>query len=225
MGALVIIGRSARRIGMERPAQITRGIVPAHDFAGPLRCRDFAKHLWIIVEHAGEIHHFAEADDVGPGHGLNHIVRTNHRSACFKTRRRRHAGRHLNKNIDGQTHGLVMHQLHACQPQHIGDLVGINEHGRSAMGYDRTGEFGHRHHAAFHMHVAIAETRNEIAAIGFNDFCIRADAMGAVFSHIGKAPVSNGDIRVRDDFTGMHIHPTAFADHQIRRRPPHGHVN
>ena len=92
-----------------------------------------------------------------------------------------------------------MHQLDAWQPQHIGDLMRVDEHGGRAMRDDGAGELGHRHHAAFDMHMPVAQTRHEISAIGLDDLRLGAYGMGRIGTHISEAFGDDRDIGIWND--------------------------
>ncbi len=162
--AFMIVGGTTCGIGVKRASEIARGIVAANGLICRLRSRYFGQHLRIASFHAGEVHHFAKPDDIGPAHGFRHILRADGCAACFEAGRARHAARHLHPDIDGQRHGFVMHEPHAAHSEHIGDLMRIDEHGRGAMRDHRAREFRHRQHAAFDMHMSVAKTGHEIAA-------------------------------------------------------------
>ena len=118
-----------------------------------------------------------------------------------------------------------MHQLDAGKPQHIGDLVRIDEHRGGAVGDHGAGEFRDRHQAAFHMHVPVAEAGHQIAAPRIDHRRGGTDGMRGIGSHIGKAAGDDGHVGVRNDFARMHVHPGAIADHRFRRPAAHGHVD
>ena len=224
-GSFVIVGRASGGIGMEGQSEIGRGIVSADRLAGPLRGGDLGQHLGIACDHAREVHHFAKADDVGPGHGLRDLVGAEFGAGRLESRRARHAARHLHEDIDRQSRRLVVHEAHARQAQNIGDLVRVDEHRGRAMRDHGAGEFGHRHHAAFDVHVAVAEARHQVAAIGRDHHRIPADAVGGIGADIGEAPVRDGDVGVVDDLAGMHVHPAALADHHVGGDAAHGGID
>ena len=96
-------------------------------------------------------------------------------------------------DVDRHGHRLVMHQPDAVEPEHVGDLVRVDEHGRRAVRDHGAGEFGHRHHAALDMHVPVAETGDEIAAAGVDHLVSRARSrVAASGPTIGKPPGGDG---------------------------------
>jgi hypothetical protein len=155
----MVVGRAARHIGVEGQAKIGRGVMAAHGLARALGRRDLGQHLGIAVDHAGEVHHLAQADDARPGHRLGHIVRADlaHRSFPAPGALGTQDGI-CTKTLTGRHQRLVVHQPHAGQAQHIGDLVRVDEHRGGAVRDDGAGEFGDGHHAALDMHVAVAQS-------------------------------------------------------------------
>ena len=224
-GSFVVIGGAARRIGMEGQPQIGRGIVAADGLAGVLRGGDFGQHLGVAVDHAGKVHHLAEPDDIGPGHGFAHVVRPQFGAGVFEAGGTGNTGWHLHEDVDRQAHRLVMHQAHAGQAQHIGDLVRIDEHRGGAMRDHGAGEFGDRHHAALDMHVAIAQTRHHVAALGFDDFCLRPDGVRGIGPDIGETASGDGDVGAGNDFARMDVDPGAVADDHVGLGAPHGGID
>ena len=53
-----------------------------------------------------------------------------------------------------------MHQPHAAQAQDVRNLVRVDEHRGGAVRHDRLHEAADRQHAAFDVHVTVAETGN-----------------------------------------------------------------
>ena len=60
-------------------------------------------------------------------------------------------------HVDRHGQRLVMHQPHAFEAEHVGDLVRVDEHRGRAVRDDGAAEFGDRHHAAFDMHMPVAK--------------------------------------------------------------------
>src|SRR5690242_20222878 len=134
----------------------------ADGFAAGEGCGDLADHFRIIADDTRKIHDFAEADDIGPGHRLAHILRADFGARRLEARCARYAAWDLDEDADRQGHRLVMHQPDAAHAENVADLVRVDEHRRRAMRDHGAGEFRHRHHAAFDMHVAVAKTGDEI---------------------------------------------------------------
>ncbi|EKD35859.1 MAG: hypothetical protein ACD_75C01748G0001 [uncultured bacterium] len=101
----------------------------ADDLAGGSRTLHFGVHPLVGHDHAGVVHHLAQADDARPAHGLGHIGRTDRRPGCFKAGGARHAGGHLHPDVDGLPGRFVDHKSHSPQAKDIGDLVRVDEHG------------------------------------------------------------------------------------------------
>ena len=218
----MIIRRTARHIGMEGIAEIGRCIVPAHRLAGILGGGDFRQHLLVTGDHAGEIHHLAQTDDVGPLHRLANVLGAERGAGILEAGRAGHTGRHLHEDVDRHGHRLVMHQPDAGQAQHIGDFVRVDEHRCGAMRDHRAGELGDRHHAAFDMHVRVAQARHKVAALRIDHLRCLADAMRRAGPYIGEAARGDGNVGAGDDLARMDVHPSAIADHRVSRVATHG---
>ena len=225
LGALMVVFRAARDIAVKRQAQIRRGVMAADCFPGLLRRGNLAGHFRIIRRDAGKIHHFAKADNVRPAHRLLDIGDGNCRARRLQPRRGGHAAGHLHMDVDGHGHRLVMHQPHARQAEDIGDFVRVDEHRGRAVRDDGAGEFGDGDHAALDMHVAVAEARNEIAAIGIDDLRFRPDTMRGIGAAIGEAAFDDGEVRAGDDLAGMDIDPSAVPHHKVRLGAAHGDID
>ncbi len=64
-----------------------------------------------------------------------------------------------------------------------------------------------------------------IAVLRIDHARIRANGMAGIRPNIRNAAVIDGDIAVRNNFTGLHAHPPTSADHQVRRAAAHGAVD
>ena len=210
---------------MEGEPQIGRGIMAADGLLRRAGGGDLSDHHRIIGRDAGKVHHLAKPDDRRPTHRLGDIVRAEHRAALLQAWRRGHAGRHLDPDIDRLGERLVMHQTNALQAEYIGDLMGIDEHRGRAMGNDGAAELRHRHHAAFHMHMGVAETWHDVAALGLDHLRVGADRVGGIRPAIGKAPRADRDVRAGNDLAGMNVHPAGTTHDEIGRLPAHRHID
>ena len=191
--------------------------MPAHRLAGLDRRCDLAGHHRVVGDHARKIHHLAEADDVRPAHRFRDVGDAQRRARRFQPRRGGHAARHLHMHVDGHRCRLVMHQPHARQAEHIGDLVRIDEHRGRAMRDHGAAEFGDGDHAALDMHVPVAEPRHEVAPARLHHHRLGADRVAGIRPAIGKAPAADGNVRVLDDLARMHVHPAPAPHHEIGR--------
>ena len=122
-------------------------------------------------------------------------------------------------DIDGHGHRLVMHQANAVQAEHIRDLVRIDEHRGRAVRDHGAAELRHRHHAAFDMHVRVAQAGNEIAATGIHHLGALADGVRGVRPAIGESPAGDCNIGSGNDLARMDIDPAPVAHDEIRRPP------
>ena len=177
-----------------------------------------------LHEDAGEIHHFAQADDAGPGHRFGHFGGADGRAGRFQARGAGDAGGHLHVDVDGQGLGFVVHQFDAGQAEDVGDFVGVDEHAGGAVGDDGAGEFGDGDHAAFDVHVGVAQAGDEVTAVSLHHFCLFPNRIVGIFADIGDAAVPDGDIGVGDDFAAVDVDPTAVFDDHRGRFAAHRHI-
>lgn len=91
------------------------------------------------------------------------------------------------EDVDGLGQGFVVHVFDASHTEDVRDFVWVNEHGCGAVGDDGLGEAGDGEHARFDVHVTVAKAREDVTAIGVDDFGVVADAMGGVRAAVGKA--------------------------------------
>ena len=213
-GAFVIVGGAAGGIGAEI-GEVGAGVMAADGLAGGLGRGDLAEHFGITRDHAGEVHHLAQAYDVRPGHRLGDVLGAEFGAGRLEARRGGGAGGHLDEDVDGLREGLVVHQADALEPHDIGDLVGVDEHAGGAVGGDGADEFGDGQHAAFDMHVPVAKAGDEVAALGVDDLRVRSDEAVEARAAPGEAAGFDGDVAAGEDLAGMDVDPGAVADHQI----------
>ncbi len=199
--------------------------MPADGLAVRVCNRHFLQHVLITHEHAGEVHHLAQADDAGPLHRSGHFFGSDMRAGSFQARRRRHTRRHLHPHMDGLLLRFIHHQLHTFEAEHIRDLMWVNEHAGSAAHRHGPHELGDRDHARFDMHVPIEQAGDEEAPLRIDDLRLFADGMTGVLPHIRDMPIPHGHIGAGDDLTRLHAHPLTVADHQVGGRAPHGGIN
>ena len=216
-GAFVVVGGAAGGIGVEGDAAVGAGIVAADGAAGLHGGRHLGQHLLGAVDNAGIIHHLAEPDDAGPGHRLGDFVGADLVAGGLEPGGGGGAGGHLGEDVDGLQHRLVMHHAHAGQPEDVGDLVGVGEHGGGAVRDHGGGEFGRGELAAFDMHVAVAEAGEEIAALGLGHLGRGADAVRGIGSDIGEAALGDGDLPAVEHLARLDVHEAAAADDPVGR--------
>src|SRR5205814_6051209 len=108
--------------------------------------------------------------------------------------RARHAAWAFDPHIDRQADCLVVHELDTRKTEHIGDLVGIDEHGGRAMRNDRARKLGHCYHAAFDVHVSVAQTWDEIAIRRIYRPSLAIDRVGGIRPHIRNAAAGDRHI-------------------------------
>ena len=160
-----------------------------HGFARIHSRRNLGQHLRITVDNTGKIHHLAETNDTGPLHRLRDVIRRNLVPSGFQTGGRGGAGRHLGIDVDGLHQRLVMHHTHTIKAQHIRNFMRIGKHGGGAMRDHGGGKFGGCQHAAFDMHMPVAQARDQIAPCAINHLRFRPNAMGCIHANIGKPPL------------------------------------
>ena len=108
-----------------------------------------------------------------------------------------------------------MHHAYALEPQHIGDLMRIGEHGCRAVRNDRARKFGRGQHAAFNVHMRIAEPGDHEPPVCLYDFCLFANAVACVRADVGYAAFADGDVMICQNLAGVNIHPLAFTNDKV----------
>ncbi|TYL08122.1 hypothetical protein MOLA_18410 [Moorella thermoacetica] len=93
--------------------------------------------------------------------------------------------------------------------------MGVHKNRRGAAGEDGPGELGHRHHTAFHMDMAIHETRAKVIAAGVNHLRFRPHSRGYV-TDAGNAAIFDGDIPGQY-FAGKNVYYFAALDNGVGR--------
>ena len=157
---------------------------------GLCRC-DFSQHFTVSINDTGEIHHFTQPDNARPLHGLDNVFGGNFNTGGFQSGRGRRTARHLRIDIDWLQQRFVVHQLNAGQAEYIGYLVRVGEHAGRAMRDNSPCKLSRCQHAAFDMHVRIAQPRHHILTVHIDDLCFIADAVACIRSAVGKAPVDD----------------------------------
>ena len=160
-------GRPRHRRGRARPGRARHS---GRRSSCPRRRRggDLAQHLRVSRGDAGKVHHLAQPDDAGPGHRLGDVLGPDLVARRLEPRRRGGARGHLDEDVDRLDQRLVMHQPHAGQAEHVGDLVRVDEHGGRAVRRDGADELGDGQHARFDVHVAVAEAGHQEAPVGLD---------------------------------------------------------
>ena len=216
-GALMIIRWPTSHVGRKGRPQIWRGIVPAHGFTCTLCCRNLGQHLRVGVDHTGEVHHLAKADNTFPRHGLRYVFGGDLEPCCLHPRCAGRAGGHLGEDVNGLHQRLVMHHADTFKTQYIGDLVRIGEHGCCAMGDHGAGEFGGGEHAALDVHMPVAQTGDHVAALRLDHLRVRPATMIGGRTDKGDAPLHDGNVVIRKGFARVNIHPDAAGDDHVGR--------
>ncbi len=102
--------------------------------------------------------------------------------------------------------------------------MGIDKHAGSAVGDHGAGELGRRHHPAFHMHVAVAQAGQDVAAGGIYDGGVRADRVAGIADQ-GEPAGGDRHVDMGDDLARIDVHPAPVADDEVGRRPACGDVD
>ena len=196
--------------------------MPADGLARAHGLGHLGQHLRVAVDHAREVHHLSQPDDPGPAHGLGHVLGADLEACGFQPRRRGRAGRHLGEDVHGLQQRLVVHHPHTFQPKNVGDLVGVGEDGGGAVGDDGSAELGRGQHAAFDMHVAVAQAGDDVAPTGVDHLGLRADAVAGVGADVGEAAGGNRNLPAVEHFAALHVDHLAPADNQVGGAAPGG---
>ena len=216
----MVIRSPTSGIGMKGWAQIGRGIMPSDHLSSRLRGRHFSQHFFISGDHAGIIHHFPKAYYARPAHRFSNILRRNFKSGGFQPRRRWRARGHLRENIYRLQQRLIMHDPNTRQTQHIGNFMRIGKHRGRAMRDNGRGKFSRDQHAAFDMHMPVAQARNKIATTRIDHLRFWANTMARIRPNIGKPTSDNGNFPTLKNLARLNIDQPTVLNDQIRGRSP-----
>ena len=212
----MIVRRTASDISAERDTLVWRSVMSTNSLTSIHRRSHFREHLRITIDHTGKVHHLAQTDDPGPRHGLCNILGGYFKPCGLKSGCGRRTRRHLRIDVHGLHQGFVVHHPDAFKTQHIRDLMWVSEHRRCAMRNNGSRKFSRGQHTTFDMHMAIAQTGNEVATSCINHFGLRSNTMRRIRSNIGKAPFDNRHLPAIQNFTRLNINQTSTLDHKIR---------
>ena len=192
--------------------------MPPDHLSSRLRSRHFSQHFFIPSDYAGIIHHFPKAYYARPAHRFSNILRRNFKSGGFQPRRRRRARGHLRENIYRLQERLIMHHPNPRQTQHIGNFMRVGKHRGRTIRDNRRGKFSRDQHAAFDMHMPVAQARNKIATTRIDHLRFWANTMARIRSNIGKPTSGNGNVPILKNLARLNIDQPAVLNDQIRGR-------
>ena len=111
----------------------------------------------------------------------------------------------------------------AEQAQHIGNFMRVGKHGGGAMRDDGGGKFGGGQHAAFNMHMAVAQTGDHEPPVSLDHLRNWPDTMRCIRPDKSKAPISNGHLPAVQHFARLDIHQFTAANDGVRGGTAGGH--
>ena len=101
----------------------------------------------------------------------------------------------------------------------------VDEHSRRAVWNNSTDKLGNGNHTRLDMHVSIQQARNQIFSFGIHHSRFFTNGMTGIFTDIGNASVTDGNISMRYNFACLHAHPIPIANDQISRDTAHGTID
>ena len=181
---LVVAVHAGGRVGMQAvvvPA--VQAPVPGHRQARVAHGADHLVCAGIRLDDAGHVHHLPQPGDALPLKRLADVVGRDRRPGVLEAGQRRHAGRDREQDLELQPAALLEHPADAVEPEDVGDLVIVDEHGRGAVRQDRLGEARHGHHRRLHVHVGVDEPWHEERPVGIEYARLRPARVGGVAEH------------------------------------------
>ena len=213
--AFVVRTDLCRCIGLQVFAMQARAVA-VDGLPGVVGSEELIEDGVIAIQDARAVHEFTDAEDAVIRQGRGHIRRFQDGAAVVE-RRRRHARRHHEADVEGRFLGGLHHVLKACEAADIDDFVGIRDNRRRSQGHDEAAEFFRADVGRFDVDMAFDQARRGIRTAGIDDF----------FPFIGTADagdnaVGNDDVpfpyRLRIDVDDL-----AVLKDQVARFLPPGH--
>ena len=163
LGEALVIGRDAGGDVSGRLLAAQPRRVAVHRLAAVVRRLHFRQARRIAVQDAGEVHHLAEIANPRIVEQLLDLGDRDLGAGRFE-RRRRHARRRTEVELERHLRRVLEHVPHARHAQHVADLVRIAHRGHGAVHDRRPGELARHEHRAFDVHVGVDEPGQQISS-------------------------------------------------------------
>ena len=175
-----------------------------------LKRHELGQNARIGIEHAGEIHHLGQPDNLGMASKGFQILNFQRRTGGLKSRGG-YARRQVEPHIHHGLFGAIEEIANALRPDHIGDFVRITDRRRHPIGQHATVKLERGHQRGFDMQMGIDKTGNGEAPTA-------VDYRFAIVVCVGPHdPVGDdGDVGSRHR-AGDHIEQLHVLDHHIGR--------
>ena len=170
----------------------------------------------IRLDDAGHVHHLPQAGDALPPQRLADVVGRDRRPGVLEAGQRRHAGRDGEQHLELQPAALLEHPADAVEPEDVGDLVVVDEHGRGAVRQDRLGEARDGHHRRLDVHVRVDEPGHEKGAVGVEHARLRPARVGGVAEH-RDPPRLDRDVDAVEHLARVDVDQAPAGDERGRR--------
>ena len=206
-GGLVVGANGGSQIAVERSAEQQRRM-PV-DMA-TLERHELGDDARIGIEHAGEVHHFGEADDLGMGSERFEVMDFERCTGGFEGGGG-DAGRQVDADVHHRLLGAIEEIFDALGAQHIGDFMGVADHGGDAVRQHAAVEFEGGDQGGFDVQVRVDEAGDGEAAVAINGDLAVVARMGA-----DDAVGDDGNVGLGDR-AGDHIEQSHILDDKVRR--------
>ena len=184
-------------VGRQAAVGLGYRVVTGHALAGLEGLRDLVLCVLLAAEDAGEVHHLAEADDVGPAHGGRDLLDVDGGAGVVESRDSRHAGGRGEHGLQRGSLGVVKHDADALQADDVAALVRVGVDRGRAAGDDDLGVLPAADHGGLDVDVRVDVAGGDVLARRVDNLGVRADAVlggVAVEPEVGHAPARNRDV-------------------------------
>ena len=136
---------------------------------------------------------------------------------------RRYAGRDGEQHLQLEPAALLEHPADPVEPEDVGDLVVVDEHGRGAVRQDRLGEARDGHHRRLDVHVRVDEPGHEKGAVGLEQARLRPARVGGVAEH-RDAPRLDRDVDAVEHLARVDVDQAPAGDDEVGGLAAHADV-
>ena len=197
--------------------------VPGHRQPGPEHVADHLVGRRVGLDDAGHVHHLPQTGDALPPQRLADVARRDRRPGVLEAGQRRYAGRDGEQHLQLEPAALLEHPADPVEPEDVGDLVVVDEHGRGAVRQDRLGEARHGHHRRLDVQVRVDEPGHEKGAVGLEQARLRPARVGGVAEH-RDAPRLDRDVDAVEHLARVDVDEAPAGDDEVGGLAAHADV-
>ena len=205
-------------VGVEAAVGLGDGVVTGHALAGLEGLGHLVLGVLLAAEDAREVHHLAEADDVGPVHGGRDLRGVDVGTCVVEAGDGGDAGGRGEHGLERRALGVVEHDADALEADDVAALVRVGEDRGRAARDDDLGVLSAADHGGLDVDVGIDVAGGDILTGGVDDLRVRPDTvLGSVAAQaqVRHAAARDGDVCVRQDLARGHAHEVGVADHGV----------